>query len=162
MGFYVIGLGLGDAKDITVRGLEVVKRAKRVYLEAYTAILSSHLDVKPLEEFYEREVILATRTLVEQQSDTIFAGADQDDIAFLVVGDPLAATTHHDLITRAQDLNIKTHVIHNASIMNAVAACGLYLYNFGKTYVPVLDKLVFLFMFHENAPITLIHLTKQL
>ncbi len=36
---YLIGLGLGDAKDITVRGLEIVKSCKRVYLEAYTSIL---------------------------------------------------------------------------------------------------------------------------
>jgi diphthine methyl ester synthase len=29
---YFIGLGLGDAKDITVKGLEVVKKCSRVYL----------------------------------------------------------------------------------------------------------------------------------
>lgn len=39
MPFYFVGLGLGDAADITVKGLEIVKRAKRVYLEAYTSIL---------------------------------------------------------------------------------------------------------------------------
>jgi diphthamide biosynthesis methyltransferase len=33
-------LGLGDAKDITVKGLEIVKKSKRVYLEAYTSILT--------------------------------------------------------------------------------------------------------------------------
>ena len=38
--FYLVGLGLGDAKDITVKGLEVVRQAKRVYLEAYTSILT--------------------------------------------------------------------------------------------------------------------------
>ena len=36
---YLVGLGLGDAKDITVKGLEIVERCKRVYLEAYTSIL---------------------------------------------------------------------------------------------------------------------------
>lgn len=36
---YLIGLGLADEKDISVKGLEIVKRADRVYLEAYTAIL---------------------------------------------------------------------------------------------------------------------------
>lgn len=40
MMFYFIGLGLGDAKDITVKGLEIVKKSKRVYLEAYTSILT--------------------------------------------------------------------------------------------------------------------------
>lgn len=38
--FYFIGLGLGDAKDITVKGLETIKRCSRVYLEAYTSILT--------------------------------------------------------------------------------------------------------------------------
>ena len=36
---YIIGLGLADEKDISVKGLEIVKKADRVYLEAYTAIL---------------------------------------------------------------------------------------------------------------------------
>ena len=38
--FYLIGLGLGDAKDITVKGLEIVHKCSRVYLEAYTSVLS--------------------------------------------------------------------------------------------------------------------------
>lgn len=37
---YLIGLGLGDAADITVKGLQAVKRCSRVYLEAYTSILT--------------------------------------------------------------------------------------------------------------------------
>ena len=36
---YLIGLGLADETDVTVKGLEVIKRAERVYLEAYTSIL---------------------------------------------------------------------------------------------------------------------------
>ena len=36
---YFIGLGLASEKDISVAGLEVVKRAARVYLEMYTAVL---------------------------------------------------------------------------------------------------------------------------
>ncbi len=37
---YLVGLGLGDVKDITVRGLEIVKKAHEVYLESYTSILT--------------------------------------------------------------------------------------------------------------------------
>ena len=37
---YLVGLGLGDAKDITIKGLEIVKQADRVYLEAYTSLLT--------------------------------------------------------------------------------------------------------------------------
>lgn len=36
---YLIGLGLSDETDITVKGLETVKKCSRVYLEAYTSIL---------------------------------------------------------------------------------------------------------------------------
>jgi diphthine synthase len=43
------------------------------------------------------------------------------------------ATTHTDLVIRARELGIPVQVIHNASIMNAIGACGLQLYNFGQT-----------------------------
>jgi diphthine synthase len=33
MVLYMIGLGLGDEKDVTVKGLEAIKRSKRVFLE---------------------------------------------------------------------------------------------------------------------------------
>lgn len=36
---YLVGLGLADERDISVKGLDVVKSAHRVYLEAYTSIL---------------------------------------------------------------------------------------------------------------------------
>ena len=43
------------------------------------------------------------------------------------------ATTHSDLWIRAKERNIPVTVIHNASIMNACACCGLQLYSFGQT-----------------------------
>ena len=36
---HIIGLGLADEKDVSVKGLEVIRKAERVYLEAYTAVL---------------------------------------------------------------------------------------------------------------------------
>lgn len=36
----MVGLGLGDEKDITVRGLEAVRKCDKVYLEAYTSLLA--------------------------------------------------------------------------------------------------------------------------
>ena len=36
---YLVGLGLADEKDVTVKGLELIKKAERVYLEAYTSVL---------------------------------------------------------------------------------------------------------------------------
>ncbi|XP_015263235.1 PREDICTED: diphthine methyl ester synthase [Gekko japonicus] len=128
---YLIGLGLGDAKDITVKGLEVVQQCSRVYLEAYTSILT--VGKEALEEFYGKELILADRETVEQNADTVLKDAHQCDVAFLVVGDPFGATTHSDLVLRAVKLGIPYRVIHNASILNAVGCCGLQLYSFGET-----------------------------
>jgi diphthine synthase len=146
---YVIGLGLSDEWDITLRGLQAIKGSVRVYLEAYTSILMIEKD--RLEAFYEKPLILADREMVETQSDDILHNAATEDVSLLVVGDPFgcvslfimekknlhqnlcSATTHTDIILRARALNIPTRVIHNASIMNAVGACGLQLYNFGQT-----------------------------
>ncbi|KAK2810075.1 diphthine synthase [Emmonsiellopsis sp. PD_5] len=128
---YLVGLGLADETDITLRGLEIVKKAERVYLEAYTSILL--VDKEKLEAFYGRPVIVADRELVETGSDDILQGADQVDVAFLVVGDPFGATTHTDLVLRARELGIKTSTVPNASIMSAIGCTGLQLYNFGQT-----------------------------
>ncbi|KAI4109566.1 MAG: hypothetical protein LQ339_001679 [Xanthoria mediterranea] len=128
---FVVGLGLADEMDITVKGLNVVKAACRVYLEAYTSILL--VDKDKLESYYGRPLILADREMVESSSDEILAGAATDDVAFLVVGDPFGATTHTDLLLRARELKIPAKTIHNASIMSAVGATGLQLYNFGQT-----------------------------
>ena len=35
-------------------------------------------------------------------SDEILSGADAEDVALLVVGDPFGATTHTDLVLRAK------------------------------------------------------------
>ncbi|KAM9796332.1 diphthine methyl ester synthase [Syngnathus typhle] len=128
---YLVGLGLGDATDITVKGLEVVRKCSRVYLEAYTSMLS--VGKEALEEFYGKELTLAERDLVEQEADEILKHAKEMDVAFLVVGDPFGATTHSDLVLRAVRAGIPYQVVHNASVMNAVGCCGLQMYNFGET-----------------------------
>ncbi|XP_018576288.1 diphthine methyl ester synthase [Anoplophora glabripennis] len=129
--FFIIGLGLGDCKDISVKGLEIVKRCEKVYLEAYTSILTCGAET--LEEFYGRKLIIADRDLVEQGADDILAGSKNSDVALLVVGDPFGATTHTDLVLRAKEKGIEVQVVHNASILNAIGCCGLQLYSFGET-----------------------------
>ncbi|KAF2173627.1 hypothetical protein M409DRAFT_61958 [Zasmidium cellare ATCC 36951] len=130
---YVIGLGLADERDVSTKGLEIIRRAERVYLESYTAVLL--VDQQQLEAYYGRSVILADREMVESQSDEILADAHRIDVAFLVVGDPFSATTHTDLALRCRqhDPPIPTRTLPNASILTAVGATGLSLYNFGQT-----------------------------
>ncbi|XP_046434677.1 diphthine methyl ester synthase [Neodiprion fabricii] len=127
---YVIGLGLGDAKDVTVKGFEIIRKCDRVYLEAYTSVLT--VGHETLEKFYGRPVIVADRELVESGADEILAEAEVKKVAFLVVGDPFGATTHTDLVLRAREKGVKVQVVHNASILNAVGCCGLQLYSYGE------------------------------
>ncbi|KAK4751328.1 hypothetical protein SAY87_004810 [Trapa incisa] len=133
---YIVGLGLGDEKDITLKGLEAVRRCDKVYMEAYTSLLSFGLSsdgLSTLEELYGKEIVVADREMVEEKADRFLAEAREFDVAFLVVGDPFGATTHTDLVVRAKKIGIDVQVVHNASVMNAVGACGLQLYRYGET-----------------------------
>jgi len=129
----LVGLGLGDERDITLRGLDAVQGAAQVWLEAYTSLLVTGLDTAKLEELYGRPVQLADREKVEQGVEAILEAARTEHVAFLVVGDPFGATTHADLCMRAKEMGVEVEVVHNASVMNAVAACGLQLYRFGQS-----------------------------
>ena len=63
----LIGLGLNDEKDITLKGLELVKKADFVYLENYTSKLNCNLSY--LEKLYGKKIILADRKLVEMDAE---------------------------------------------------------------------------------------------
>eukprot|EP00002_Diphylleia_rotans_P038302 TRINITY_DN8694_c0_g1_i1.p1 TRINITY_DN8694_c0_g1~~TRINITY_DN8694_c0_g1_i1.p1 ORF type:complete len:287 (+),score=73.28 TRINITY_DN8694_c0_g1_i1:50-910(+) len=129
---YFIGLGLGSAEDITVRGLEIVRKCSHIYLESYTATLPEE-ETARLEELYRHPIVVADREMVENQAEEILEQAKVSDVAFLVVGDVFCATTHTDITQRAIEMGVQFKVVHNASIMNAVSCCGLQLYHFGQT-----------------------------
>ena len=132
MTLYIIGIGLNDEKDITIRGLDAVKASETVFLESYTSVMQ--VPMSRLSQFYGKQVIRADRELLEQHAENrIIAPAATTDVAVLVPGDPLGATTHLDLINRAQQRGVQVQVIHNAGIMSVVADTGLSLYKFGKT-----------------------------
>ncbi len=131
MTLYIIGIGLSDEKDITVKGLEAVKACSHVYIETYTSLLQ--VPLKKLEEFYGRRIAKADRDMVESKADTILDKAGQEDTALLVVGDPMSATTHIDMMLRAEEKGIEVRVINNASVLTAVGITGLQLYKFGRT-----------------------------
>tara|TARA_B100000315_G_scaffold235798_1_gene251008 strand:- start:348 stop:1106 length:759 start_codon:yes stop_codon:yes gene_type:complete len=140
MTLYFIGIGLNDEKDISLKGLELVKKADFVYLENYTAKINCNLSY--MEQLYGKKIILAGRKLVEMDAEkTILQQAKTKEVAFLVVGDVFSATTHMDLYLRAKKMAIKTKIVHNASVFTAIGVTGLQLYNFGKTAsIPFLNE----------------------
>lgn len=132
MVLYLIGLGLSNEKDITIKGLEYIKESEYVYMEYYTSILG--VDKSTLEKFYGKEIILADREMIENDFDKeILEKAKNKKVSLLVVGDPLSATTHMDLYIRCINENVKVIVVNNASILNSIGVTGLSLYKFGQT-----------------------------
>ena len=136
MTLYLIGIGLCNEKDISVKGLEIIKKCDQIYLENYTSLLQC--SVIDLEQFYGKKIILADREMTE--SEKIVKEAKDKEVAFLVIGDPFSATTHLELFKLAKEKKIPLKVIHNASILTAVGQTGLQLYKFGKvTSIPFLE-----------------------
>lgn len=126
-----VGLGLWDEKDITLRGLEAVKKADRVYAEFYTSRLS--VDVKVLKKSFGREIEVLDRSDLEENSGRIIEEAKQYNVVILVPGDPMIATTHSSIVYEAKRRGIEVRIIHNASIVSAIAGItGLHIYKFGK------------------------------
>lgn len=124
---YLVGLGL-NVDGISAYGLETVRRCKKVYLENYT--VDFPYSEGELKDFIEKKILPADREFVEGLS--IVDEAAKMDVALLVYGSPLTATTHISLIQEAKRLGIRYKIIYNASILDAVAETGLQLYKFGK------------------------------
>lgn len=127
----LIGLGL-DSWEITVKGLRALKTAERVFYEAYTnqieAAYISELEGETGLRFAKLE-----RSGLEEKSGSLIELSRDKNVALLVSGDPLSATTHVSLFIDAAKADVKTEVYHAPSIFTAIADTGLQLYKFGRT-----------------------------
>lgn len=59
MVFYIIGLGLGDPEDISIKALKTIQACKEVYLEYYTSVMNT--SNQELEKFLGVKLIEADR-----------------------------------------------------------------------------------------------------
>ncbi len=125
----IAGLGLTD-NDLTLRTLERMKEADRVYVELYTN--TDVYAIGELEEKIGREIKRLDRPGVEAEMKPV-EDAENLDVVFLVSGDPLSATTHYEIKEQAENRGIEVEVLHAPSILTAVTETGLNLYKFGRT-----------------------------
>ena len=124
-----------------MKGLSIIKQCRKIYLENYTSLLQCKIE--QLENLYHKKIILTDRNTAERLDQQIIQEAKKDNIAFLIIGDPVSATTHIELFKQAKENKIEVKILHNASILTAIGITGLQLYKFGKTTsLP----------FHENVP----------
>jgi diphthine synthase len=127
-----IGLGLNDETDISIKGLNEIKKCDKVYAEFYTAKLFG-TNIKKIEKLIKKKINILKREEVEK-GDEIINEAKNHHIVFLSCGDSMAATTHLDLRLRAINNQINTNIIHGSSIFTAVPGLlGLQNYKFGRT-----------------------------
>ncbi len=129
----LIGMGLWDERDISCKGLEMARKADEVYIEFYTSKLMG-TSLERIEGFLGRRVVEVSRSDLEENCRWILERAKEKDVAVLVPGDPMIATTHSALRLEAEKMGVKTKVIHAGSIVNAVCGLtGLHNYKFGKS-----------------------------
>jgi len=126
----LIGLGLWSEKNLTLEGLEEAKQCDVIYLEEYTSKLFGTSKEK-LEKLIGKKIQIVPRQAVE--SGEILNYAISNDVALLVGGDPMCATTHSDLILQSKEKKIKTKIIHSTSIYSAIGETGLQIYKFGRS-----------------------------
>ncbi len=146
---YIIGLGL-NFDSISDYGLKTVKRCKKIYLESYT--VDFPYSQEELEKVIEKKIIPVDRDFVENLK--VIDEATRTDIALLVYGSPLTATTHITLLQEARKSEVRYKVIYGASIFDAVAETGLQLYKFGKiASIPNFEADSFMEIIRENQKI---------
>jgi len=126
MALYLVGLGT-DSHSISVEAQEAIKECSAIYLEGYTVNFPYPLD--SLDFLGNIEVLKRE----DVEDERIVQRAKKENVALLVYGNPLIATTHMQLIYSCIEKNIKYRIFHNASIFDSVAETGLEGYKFGKT-----------------------------
>jgi diphthine synthase len=136
---YLIGLGLNDENDLTLKAIEIAKKCD-CYCELYTSIWNGSLE--NLKNLIGKEIKVLRRKDLEEGQEIFIENARKNDIVLFVPGDPLIATTHIDLVYEAKRRKIPVKIIHNASIFSAIGETGLQIYKFGKVAtVPMNGKL---------------------
>ena len=125
-----VGLGLYDERDVTLKGRDAIADSDAAYVEFYTSVLPA-APLEDLEEFHATQIEVLDRDEVESGTRVV-DDAEENDVVFLVGGDPMVSTTHADLRLRAHERGVETRVIHAPSASTAVCgATGLQNYRFG-------------------------------
>lgn len=134
-------IGIGVRKEhINPEMLNAIEKSDKVFLEYYTSFYETPFD--ELSNYLGKEIDICDREDIESRiEEKILNPAKEKDIALLVLGDPLIATTHTDLLLRCTQLNIDYKIYNNVSIANFIARTGLQFYKFGKiTSIPFFSE----------------------
>lgn len=137
---YLVGLGLHDEKDLSLKGLAILKDSDNIYAEFYTNFFNGNLE--NIEKLIGKKIeILGREDIEEHPEEKLLKNSIENNTTLLVPGDPMVATTHIDLVLRAKRLGIGVKIVHSSSIYSAISETGLQIYKFGRTTtIPFLEK----------------------
>jgi diphthine synthase len=128
---WFVGTGINGYLGLSIAALDVLKKCDIVYVERFTSALSRD-DLLGLNSIVEMDAKPVQRWFVEDGRE-ILEAARTKDVALVTYGDPLIATTHSELRSRAAKNSIKTAVLHAASgIGSIIGETGLHVYKFGR------------------------------
>ncbi len=132
MTLFMAGGGI-SIETLTLGVLSLAKSVKKVYVETYTVPGSEWL-VEKIREIAEDKIIVAERSTLEENIQTIIEEAKLQDILIVVPGDPLIATTHRSIIVEALKKNVDFRLLPGVSgVCAAKTVSGLDYYKFGRT-----------------------------
>lgn len=128
---WFVGTGINGYRGLSLAALDVLKKCDTIYAERFTSTLSDD-DLSGLRSIVGKEIRPVQRSFVEDGRE-ILENARKGEIALVTYGDPLIATTHSELRSRAAKSSIKTAVLHSASgITSIIGETGLHVYKFGR------------------------------
>ena len=129
---HLMGIGLTKG-DLPLGTIEVCKKCELVYADRYTTFVTEDR-IEQIEFLTERKVKRLDREMLEERLSVILNSAKEKDVAVLVGGDPLIATTHKIIFIAAKKAKVPVKVHHAASAIAAMLGeSGLDFYRFGQT-----------------------------
>jgi len=138
--FYLIGIGLKPG-HLTSEAKEAITKCNQVFLDTYTSAYAEGI-IEELKGIVGKEIIALDRKGIEEGFFPVLKAAKEDgeDIALLVFGNALSATTHIQLLLDAKKLGLKAMVLPGISIFDFVGSTGLDQYRFGRSCTIVAPK----------------------
>jgi len=138
--FYLIGIGLKPG-HLTGEAKQALENCSQIFLDTYTSAYSEG-SIDELKGLVGKEIVSLDRKGIEEGFEPVLRKSKNfgENVALLVFGNALSATTHVQLLLDAKKLGLKTGVIAGISVYNFLGNAGLDQYRFGRTCTIVAPK----------------------
>ncbi len=128
---YLVGTGLSQ-KHLTKEAVSALKSCEKIYFDNFTSQLPEGY-ISSLSSECNKEIISLGRKEIEEGFVKNHVVNCNGNVALVVPGNPLNATTHVQLAIDCKTLNIPVKIVPGISVFEYVAFTGLDRYKFGRT-----------------------------